>query len=179
MPTAQQITDLQRHVRKLEPAGDFSEEYLQNLVDILNAGAEETVARIAAADADFNNDEVLADIGLETGNLAINSLYKVELTLSIESVSTTPGAEIKFVGPAGATLVWQLGHPADVDGAQLAIATEQAVSTIAGIGIVTAVGFLTTGSTIGTLKVQGAQGTSTAEDTDYKVGSNLVLTKIA
>jgi len=179
MATAQQITDLKRHLRVLEPQGNFTETYITNLVNIISEGAEETVARITA-DKTFNNDEVLADLtGLVTGTLAINSTYDVELLLRIESVSTTPGAEIKFVIPAGATLKWALGTPADVLAAELTEATEQSVATIADIGIVTARGTLRIGATAGTIKVQGAQATATVENTSYKVDSILVVTKIA
>ena len=179
MATAQQLTDLRRHIRKLEPQGEFSEEYLTNLVNIIEGGAEETVARITTIKT-FNNDAVLADLtGLVTGNLSINSTYNVELLLRITSVSITPGAEINFVIPAGATLKWNLGNPADVAGAELTEATEQAVSTIAGTGLVTARGILRTGGTVGTVKVQGAQNVATVEDTSYEVDSQLVLTKIA
>ena len=180
MPTAQQITDIKRQVRQLEPTGLLATEYLNNLVAILTANQEETVARITA-DKVFNNDGTLADLtGLVTGILAINSTYDVELLLRIESVSTTPGAEIKFVIPGGgATLKWALGMPADVLAAELTEATTQAVATIADIGIVTARGTLRTGSVAGTLKVQGAQASATVEDTTYKVDSILVVTKIA
>ena len=179
MPTAQQLTDIKRQLRQLEPTGVLATEYIDNLVTILTAGAEETVARITA-DKVFNNDGTLADLtGLVTGTLSINSTYDVELVLRIESASATPGADIKFVIPAGATLKWALGSPADVAGAELTEATTQGVATIAGTGLVTAKGILKIGATAGTIKVQGAQSTPTVEDTKYKVDSNLTVTKIA
>ena len=177
MPTAQQITDVRRQLRQLEPTGVLATEFINNLVAMLEAGQEETVTKMIA-DQIFNNDATLADlVGLETGTLAINSTYVVELILRIESVSITPDAKIKFVVPVGATIEWVLGKQADliVENTDVTVGV---ASTIAGIGIVTVTGILTIGGTAGTLKVQGAQNAATIEDTTYKVGSNLVVTKI-
>lgn len=176
--TAQQTADLRNALGKLFPQGKFTNDHVNNLVTILTNNNEETVARNTAV-ATFNNDGTLADIGIESGTLVANGVYEVELLLRITSASVTPGAEIQFVGPAGATLAWDLGSPADVLAAENSIATNQAVATIAGTGIVTAKGILTIGGTAGTLKVQGAQGTPTVEDTTYEVGSYMILTRIA
>ena len=176
MATAQQIADLQRHIRKLEPHGEFTEEYLTNLLAILGQTSNE--GKIVA-DQNFNNDDTLADLaGLASGTLKINTTYIVDILLRIESVSSTPGAELKFVIPAGATLKWALGSPADVSDAELTEATTAALLTLAGIGIVTARGILTMGATAGVIQAQGAQATATVEDTDYKVGSALIVREI-
>jgi len=178
MPTAQQITDIKRQLRSLEPTGVLATEYIDNLVAILEAGQEETIASITTAKV-FNADTVLADLtGLESGTLSINSKYVLEVILRITATSITPGAKVKFVLPAGATIAWELGAAADIANTENVEATEGVLATIVGTGIVTIRGVVSIGGTAGTVKVQGAQSVSNASDVTYEIESNLVLTKL-
>lgn len=174
MVTAQQLTDIENQLRKITPSGSFGNTYIGRIIAALvNTGRIST-------DVTFNNDDVLADLtGLVSKTLDINSTYDIELLLRVESVSTTPGAEIKFVIPSGATLKWDVGYPADVLAAENTEATTQAIATIAGIGLVAAKGTLRMGATAGTIQVQGAQATATVEDTSYLEDSILKVTKVA
>ena len=179
MPTATQIADLRNALGKLFPSGKYSNDHVDNVVNILAGVSEEKVAQITV-DQTFNNDSTLANLaGLVSESLPINTTHVLDLTLLIDSASATPGAKLLFVIPAGATLSWELGSPADLGNVINTIATEGALSTVIGTGMVTAKGILTIGATAGTIQVQGAQGTPTVEDTKYLVGSNMIVTRIA
>ena len=179
MPTAIQIADLRNALGKLFPQGKYSNDHVDNLVTILTNNNEETIARSTSVTT-FNNDGTLADIGIETASLPINGVYDVEVFIRVASASATPGAEIKFVAPAGASFAWDLIRPAETAAAaEFGIGDTGSFATVAGTVIVVAKGLLTVGATAGTLKVQGAQGTPTVENTDYAINSYMVLTRIA
>lgn len=180
MVTAQQEADLRRQIGILEPGSRLTNNYINGLINILKANEETTTSGVVTTKTTVNNSSALVNIaGLVSGALAINSKYAVKLILRIGSVSATPGADLKFVGPAGSSFNWELGSAADVNDVENELATTEAVSTVIGIGIITVTGILSIGATAGTLQVQGAQTTPTVEDTDFEVDSMLVVTQVA
>ncbi len=147
----------------------------KNLLDI-PGGSE---LKDVTADFDVNNDETLADVpGLESSSLSVGK-YFVELMLIFEAASTTPDMDIKFIGSANTTLDWEIGAMDDGTVALSTIATEKNVPLGAVISILHIKGYLDVVDTVGTLKLQAAQGTATVEDTSIKVGSILKVTRIS
>jgi len=135
--------------------------------------------KVVAADVDYNNTDVLADVtGLETSSLPVGK-YLVEALLILEAASTDPDIDIKFIGSVNTTLDWEIGAMNDGTAARNTIDTEETIPLGAVVSMLHIKGYLNVVDTPGTLKIQAAQNSATEEDTSVKAGSILKVTKIA
>ena len=185
MVTQEQTDDFERLMRELNPTGAQLEELITLMNAIFSDNADNVTVlggsevRVVAADFDINNTETLADVtGLETSSLAVGTKYYVEVLLLVESATTTPDLDIKFIGSANSLMNWDLG--ASVDGAVIAktIASEIEIALDNLVSSVSISGILNVVDTAGTLKLQAAQGTATVEDTTIKAGSMIRVTRV-
>lgn len=116
-----------------------------------------------------------------------NGIYKVDWSFRVDG-ATAGDFKYAFTGPAGAIMTWDsLGHdaadttnvaPRQIDVA--AIGTTIIHGTL-GAGVISRVkgsGLLTVSSTAGDLKLQWAQGTSSATATNMNVGSWLLARQV-
>lgn len=183
MVTAQQITDLERLVRQLNPGSEENEEYLTLLKSLPGIGGLAALGGqdidILAADFVVNNSVALVDTGLESSNLVIGESYDVEVTLLVSSVTAVPDLKLKFESSTNSTFSWTRGAPVDASVAVKVIGdTEAAIPILAGTGLMKVFGILTVVDTIGTLKLTAAQNVATVEDTKILIGSSMILTRI-
>lgn len=186
MVTVQQKEDLARLVRQINPGSEETEEFL-TLIDTLfsNSAINDlnviggTQVQRTSVDFVKNSNDTLSDVGLETSSLAINTVYRVEMTLLMTTPTTTPDIKLKFTGPGSATFSWGLKD--DTPGATNSnnVSDERAVPLALSTTIIRIEGILVVVGSIGTLKLQAAQNTSTAEDTKILTNSAMVVTRIA
>lgn len=183
MVTAQQIVDLNRLVKLLQPDMPETKEYLTLLKTfpgiggLAAIGGEET--DVLENDVIVNNSEVLIDTGLESSNLIVGAIYHVDLTLLAKGGSAVPDLRLKFEASMNTFLSWELGASADASVAVKNIDdTVTGIAVLAGVGLIKIFGILRVIDTIGTLKLRFAQSTANAIDTEILNGSTMKLTRI-
>jgi hypothetical protein len=141
---------------------------------------------LLADSAAVNNSTALVNSGLSVNVGAVSGIYAVEACLILSGASTTSDYKIGLTAPTSWTADWNLG----VQGGDVAAAstgpTAKAISDSATAGAGTAVKNVVSltgvaigdGTNTGTIKVQFAQATGTAENTFVKKGSWLRVTQI-
>lgn len=186
MVTVQQKIDLNKLLRTIHPSSVETENYITVLNAILASNTPNNISELGGMEVKTltinftkNSDITVSDVGLESSSLVVGQKYFVELLLLVNTITATPDIKLKFIGPGAATFAWDLGTSEDGLVAHKNINTENAIQLVgAAQSSVFISGILQITNLPGTLKLQAAQNTSTAENTQIIIGSMMRLTRI-
>lgn len=149
---------------------------------------------LKSTDETVNNSLTLQDDDeLLLPNLEINSTYLVRSMLIYTSVTATPDLKLAFTIPTSSTWKWtprclQVGATTANDNINFGLLTGTAntgsnpagtIVTANGTTVAFPIGILRTAGTAGTLRLQWAQNTQTAENTTVKADSWIMAEKVA
>lgn len=143
---------------------------------------------IKPADESVTSSSTLQDDDHLLLSVAANAIYRVETIIKYVSTSTTPGFQMAWSGPTGASLLWvpcglgfgdtSSNDKIDMAARDITAASSLATPSSAG-NVALPTGILTVGGTAGTLKFRWAQVSGNATATTVKAGSLLQLTRLS
>lgn len=147
-----------------------------NGVEAFTAAAGSVQTIIKSGDTAKSTDTTLADDPHLAQAVAASTTYSFIMRLFVTGGGTNADLNMQLVGPAGSTISWSGVEPIEPSSNfNVAGSTPATFQLNANARIIEIAGTITTTGTAGTLKLQWAQASSSAQVVTVKRGSSLVL----